>query len=321
MVFSWYNSTKCDIEVVCLKGFRGLVSVFLMVGMVLGFGGCGMDTLPAESDHSTVAAPEESSGSTVPEESSVFTEPSIETTAPMEPEGPSLLFFLKTAMEPVGSTMYVWGGGWNEADTGAGVEAVTLGVSPRWEEFAAQQDSSYNYKDHRYQIHDGLDCSGYVGWAVYNTLETEDGQDGYVGKAAEMAQTFAELGLGDYIPAAEMTQWLPGDIMSMKGHVWISLGMCDDGSVLLVHSSPPGVILCGTALPDGSESDAVRLARSVMKEHYPDWYSRFPDCSRSASYLEKSSAMRWSRDVLKDSEGVVDLSPEDIIALLFEQTA
>ena len=45
--------------------------------------------------------------------------------------------FLRTALLPVGSTMYVYGGGWNEADTGAGIEAVTLGVSAEWAEFAA----------------------------------------------------------------------------------------------------------------------------------------------------------------------------------------
>lgn len=34
--------------------------------------------------------------------------------------------FLRTAMAPVGSTMYVWGGGWNKADTGAGTDAKLL---------------------------------------------------------------------------------------------------------------------------------------------------------------------------------------------------
>ena len=31
----------------------------------------------------------------------------------------SLTDFLRTAMEPVGSTMYIWGGGWNSEDNGA----------------------------------------------------------------------------------------------------------------------------------------------------------------------------------------------------------
>jgi hypothetical protein len=140
-----------------------------------------------------------------------------------------------------------------------------------------------------------------------------------VGKASQMAQDFAELGFGEYIPADEMTQWLPGDIMSMKGHVWISLGMCDDGSVLMVHSSPPGVILCGTALPDGGESDAVRLAEAIMSEHYPDWYARFPECSRSCSYLTKSSAMRWSHQVLSDEDGLLEMSAKDVIMQVLDK--
>ena len=93
--------------------------------------------------------------------------------------------FLKTGLEPMGTTMYTYGGGWNEEDTGAGTEARTIGLSARWAEFAAQQTSSYNYKDYDYKkngdvIHLGLDCSGYVGWVLYNTLETENGKEGYV---------------------------------------------------------------------------------------------------------------------------------------------
>ena len=29
----------------------------------------------------------------------------------------------------------------------------------------------------------------------------------------------------------------PGDIMSMNNHVWISLGTCDDGSIVIAHST------------------------------------------------------------------------------------
>ena len=215
--------------------------------------------------------------------------------------------------------MYVWGGGWNEADTGAGIEAVTLGLSERWAAFAKEQDSGYNYKDHRYQIHDGLDCSGYVGWAVYNVMETENGGKGYVSSSTGMAQALADRGLGEYISREDMDRWLPGDIMSMKGHVWISLGMCGDGSVLLLHSSPPGVIFCGTALADGSDSQAVKLAQTIMSTHYPDWYARYPDCSRPASYLEKSSAMRWNTNVLADKEGIRQMSAEQVVNLLFSR--
>lgn len=283
---------------------------FIAALLMLAFSGCSGDA-PAASTQSipvteSSAAPEPSTETSIPS-----------TTMPHEPEQVSILDFLEIAAAPVGSTMYVWGGGWNEADTGAGIEAVTLGLSERWAAFAKEQDSGYNYKDHRYQIHDGLDCSGYVGWAVYNVMETENGGNGYVSSSTGMAQALADRGLGEYISREDMDRWLPGDIMSMKGHVWISLGMCGDGSVLLLHSSPPGVIFCGTALADGSDSQAVKLAQTIMSTHYPDWYARYPDCSRPASYLEKSSAMRWNTNVLADEEGIRQMSAEQVVNLLF----
>jgi len=234
-------------------------------------------------------------------------------------EKTSLFGFLQIAMQPVGKTMYVWGGGWNEEDTGAGVEAVTLGVSPAWAEFAAKQDGTYDFRETRYQIHDGLDCSGYVGWAVYNVLESESGKEGYVLSSTKMAEDFASRGLGDYIPAKEMTHWQAGDIMSMKGHVWIAVGMCEDGSVLLLHASPPGVSFCGTELADGSKSKAVLLAEQVMQTYYPEWYVKFPECARPHSYLINSSAMRWNREVLDDEEGLAGLSAEEVISVLYGQ--
>lgn len=285
---------------------------FIAALLMLAFSGCSGDA-PATSTQSipvteSSAAPKPSTETSIPS-----------TTMPQEPEQVSILDFLEIAAAPVGSTMYVWGGGWNEADTGAGIEAVTLGLSERWAAFAKEQDSGYNYKDHRYQIHDGLDCSGYVGWAVYNVMETENGGKGYVSSSTGMAQALADRGLGEYISREDMDRWLPGDIMSMKGHVWISLGMCGDGSVLLLHSSPPGVIFCGTALADGSDSQAVKLAQTIMSTHYPDWYARYPDCSRPASYLEKSSAMRWNTNVLADEEGIRQMSAEQVVNLLFSR--
>lgn len=236
-------------------------------------------------------------------------------------EKTSLLGFLQIAVQPVGQTMYVWGGGWNEEDTGAGAEAVTLGVSPAWAEFAAKQDETYNYQETRYQIHDGLDCSGYVGWAVYNVLESENGKEGYVLSSTKMAEEFASRGLGEYIPAREMTYWQAGDIMSMKGHVWIAVGTCEDGSVLLLHSSPPGVSFCGTELADGSKSLAVSLAEHMMQTYYPEWYAKYPECSRPHSYLTNSSAMRWSREVLSDKEGLAGMSAEEVVFVLYGQNS
>lgn len=296
--------------------------------IVFGFGGCMQKTYFEVSEKTDVLAQKQTD--------TPIAEPTLEST--LEPnltqsstaileqvtdeetkKPPSLLDFLEIACLPVGETMYVWGGGWNEEDTGAGIEAVTLGVSKAWASFAAKQDENYDYRETRYQIHDGLDCSGYVGWAVYNVLETENGNDGYVLSSGKMAEEFAFRGFGEYIPVKELSHWQAGDIMSMKGHVWIVVGMCEDGSVLLLHSSPPGVSFCGTQLPDGSKSKAVLLAEEVMETYYPEWYQRFPECARPFSYLTEASAMRWDRQVLNDEEGIAGKSAEEIISLLFKQ--
>lgn len=279
-------------------------------------------TVPTEP---AVPTPEPTEPTIVPTElSTAPTEPVIIPTAPTIPPteptiptepGPSILSLLQTAVQPVGSTMYIWGGGWNEEDTGAGIEAVTLGLSSAWAAFASQQDATYDHEDHRYQIHDGLDCSGYVGWVVYNALETENGRPGYVCKATHMAQSLADRGFGEFIPAGKVTQWLPGDVMSMPGHVWLAVGTCDDSSVLFLHSSPPGVSFCGTLLPDGGRSQAVVLAEQIMAQRYPDWYARYPDCARTAAYLESSAAMRWS--ILSDDEGLRSKTVEQIVAEIF----
>ena len=225
---------------------------------------------------------------------------------------------LRTSLLPVGTTMYIWGGGWNEEDTGSGIESVTIGLSPRWAEFAAGQTAAYDHNATRYQIHDGLDCSGYIGWLVYNTFHEKSGEEGYVGKSYAMAETFASYGWGDYLPAGTAPyDWKAGDICSMKGHVWLCLGACGDGSVLLIHSSPPGVRICGTRRKDGSDSQAIALAEKCMSTYYPDWYRRYPDCAVNDSYLESASRMRWNSSTLTDAETYQNMSAEEIAAFLF----
>lgn len=261
-----------------------------------------------------VSGTEESAASST----EAVTEEELKVSDPV-PGEQTLFNLLLTAREPVGHTMYIWGGGWNEEDTAAGEEARSIGVSPRWQEFADQQNSYYNHDYTRYQIHDGLDCSGYVGWVIYNVFEHTDGEPGYVEKASGMAKSFAERGWGTYIPAGQATDWKPGDIMSMSGHVWISLGTCEDGSVLLFHASPPGVILCGTLLQDGSRSRAVELAEHYMSTYYPDWYGRYPDCAREAYYLTNSGQMRWNQETLGDEEQIQEMTGEEVMKLLFPE--
>lgn len=228
--------------------------------------------------------------------------------------------FLITAAAPVGSTMYIYGGGWNEADDGAGEEAMAIGLSPRWQQFFEEQGEDYDFRRFTCR-HDGLDCSGYVGWVLYNTVWREGGHEGYVLPSRQMAGTFAARGWGSYRPAGEVRDYRPGDIMSSaKGHVYIVVGQCADGSLVLLHSSPPGVMLTGTATITGNmDSAAVSLAKYYLKAHYPDWYRKYPDCGRDASYLTDYDQMRWDLSaLLRDPDGFAALSPPLLLANIFK---
>lgn len=224
---------------------------------------------------------------------------------------------LNTALEPVGTTLYVYGGGWNEEDTGAGAEACTIGLDPRWKAFFESQDASYDYRDYRYHLGYGLDCSGFVGWTLYNTIETENGRRGYVMSSTKMAQVFSDYGWGTYTAAKNVEDYRPGDMMSTEGHVWICIGGCDDGSVVLLHSSPNGVTITGTVTPSGKKnSEAVALSNYYMKKYYPRWYQRYPDSSRGISYLTEYDRMRWTLDgtaLLTDPDGYASMTPKEIL--------
>ena len=219
---------------------------------------------------------------------------------------------LKNALLPVGNTMYIWGGGWNEEDTGAGIEAVTIGVSPRWKEFADKQTAAYDYQKYSYHIHDGLDCTGYIGWLVYNSLNRKSGYEGCV--STKVTASFVSRGWGSIVNTKTPQ---PGDICETSTHVWMSLGTCADGSILLIHSSPPGVSICGTLLPNGAKSRAVTLAEKLMSTYYPDWYKRFPNCSRSYSYITSASVFRWNTATLSDEHGLGNMNANEIADYLF----
>ena len=215
--------------------------------------------------------------------------------------------------------MYIYGGGWNETDNGAGKEAMTLGLSESWIEFAKKQDSSYNFKDYDYNkdinvIHKGLDCSAYVGWVIYNVFN--DGRD-YVTNSYKVGTMLSKMGYGKVTSDNDIKA---GDIMcsncSCCKHVYISLGKCCDGSILLLHSSPPGVQLSGTFTHSGNKnSEAVNIARKYMKLFFGEWYDRYPENSRDTSYLTHYDKFSWT--VLKDEEGYVNMSPDKILKDLF----
>lgn len=228
---------------------------------------------------------------------------------------PSMATLFEIAMEPVGTTMYIWGGGWDSDNERAGKSATQLGLSSRWKEFADEQGADYDFEEHRYESENGLDCSGYIGWVIYNLFEKENGQDGYVTFSTTMAEDFASRGWGKLVKNPH--KFLPGDIVSMQGHVWLSLGTCEDGSVLLVHSSPPGVSVCGTAISD-TQSIAATLAEEYMLEKHPDWQEKYPSREVPYTYLEEVVVFRWDEDTLEDVFEYQSMTGEQMMEFLNE---
>lgn len=225
---------------------------------------------------------------------------------------------LVAAMEPVGRCLYVWGGAWNEADTGAGIEAMTIGVSQRWYQFFSENGSDYDYNKTRYQIHDGLDCSGFVGYVTYQIFENRYSNTGYVFKSGTIPSKYKQLFGGQYTESSKITDYRPCDVMGTNGHVYMVVGSCGDGSVLFVHASPPVVTLCGTPTPSGvTESEAVMLARTYMSKYRSESYSRFDTCSKGMSFLTSYNQFRWDINVLSDPDGYRNMSAEEILNDLF----
>ena len=270
--------------------------------------------------------------------------------------------FLQTALMPAGSTLYVYGGGWDWQDIGSSHETRTIGVSPFWTQFFNAQDAGYRYKDKEHPessvfpcgewnqyYYAGLDCSGYVGWALYNTLYDKSLQyPGFVSSAGGMARKFSEqYGLGTFTRGA--SSLYPGDIVSISGHVWIVAGVCDDGSIVLLHSCPTksrtegsgGGVQLTAVSAKGQEDhscDAFLLADRYMSRYFPAWYERYEttlfDTDLYLDFPEDKPALgvfHWNitdaalsetggiMTGLADPDGIREMSAEEVLKELFAE--
>ena len=274
-----------------------------------------------------------------------------------EPGQRTLLNFLRTAMMPAGNCLYVYGGGWNWQNTGSGTQSVSIGYQSTWNDFFHLMDSDYVFRkrnaedpddpEHSYYPYQhyneyyyaGLDCSGFIGWAVYNTLNTTDGEEGYVVTSTEMPINYSNRGWGAYTrdlikPVDHNTSmFLPGDIVSISGHVWLCLGTCDDGSILILHSSPTDSRTGGhggglqlTALGQDKNCEAYLLADRYMGLFYPEWYARYEPQVRAyekyADMMSDINAGKFSWDVsgrgiLTDPDGVRAMRPSEVLEKIF----
>lgn len=260
---------------------------------------------------------------------------------------------LSTAMMPIGCVLYIYGGGWNLEDTGASELTKSIGISSSWLRFFNEQDTSYTYrndedKENSYYPYSGentysdagLDCSGYIGWALYNMLYDENGKDGLVMSSTKIAKTLAEYGWGSWTQQIEKSTvgksrtLRTGDIVSKNGHVWLCIGTCQDGSVVIAHSTPsdsrdgrPGGGVQLSALGVSKACEAYVLADYYMKHYFPEWYARYEvvlkdyeDYTRFEG--EFMGRFSWSlsdkNGILSDPDGICEMTASEVLEILFE---
>ena len=227
----------------------------------------------------------------------------------------TLTKFLKTMIQPVGNTLYVWGGGhdaWTDGD------GLRIGMNPKWKQFYNQQGASYNYTKHRYEYQNGLDCSGLVSWAVYNTYNTKSNQKetAYSSTSTGFPAYLTNKGFGSHGKVSGGT-FTPGDVVSMTGHVWVVLGMCSDGSLVIVHATPPVVQISGTVNTAGStNSEAVKLANAYMKKYYSDAAGKYNLCIASKAYVNNVDRFQWSSSSMRDPDGLRNMTAAQVLEKL-----
>ena len=221
----------------------------------------------------------------------------------------TLTSYLHNAFVPAGRTLYIWGGGWG-GDTAATNDSSKIGYQKTWQTFFNNYSKAdYDYNKYRYKYFAGLDCSGFVGWTLYNTMYTKSDQAYMVYQSTTVAPTYIKKGW-----ATKTTTFHPGDVVSMNGHVWISLGTCSDKTILLVHSSPKGVQISGTG------GQATVLAKKYMKLLAPGW----PYAIRTvgSGYTSNVTIAHWvvnGSGILKDPDGLQKMSAEQVMKFLFGQ--
>lgn len=237
--------------------------------------------------------------------------------------------FLKTALSPMGSVLYVYGGGWDFQDIGSSDISRKIGISKTWKDFYSSKNEDYwfDYIEGRndpnvsfYPVNGynnwffaGLDCSGYLGWVLYNTMYTDSfAHPGFVMSSTKFAKSlqddysfgsfnhisgFMENGENcSYSEGSDNEKYFrkvislfaPGDIVSIPGHVYIVVGTCSDGSAVILHSSLTlsktavrgGGVMLSAISPKGKDDkycEAYKAVESFVSEHKDkcDFYERY----------------------------------------------
>ena len=219
--------------------------------------------------------------------------------------------FIAAAFQPVGTTLYVFGGGWDFQDVGASNEGRTNKTSENWIKFFDDQNINYTYRDDNNKdktfypfgyfneyYYAGLDCSGFVGWTIYNNLYNESLLNGFVASAKNIAKNLADENYGKWMHTVKGSTFQNpnytllaeelkvGDILSTSGHVMIVLGKCEDGSFIIIHSTPSnsktnypgGGVQLSAVNPKNSgdkNCEAYNLCKKYMEKYFKKWSKRY----------------------------------------------
>ena len=273
--------------------------------------------------------------------------------------------FISTAFQPIGTTLYVFGGGWDFQDIGSSNEGRTIGISLNWVKFFDDQNSNYTYRDdnnknvsyypfngYNQYYYAGLDCSGFVGWVIYNNLYKDSlTEKGFIMSSKNIAKSLKDKNYGIWMHTVEgstfsnpnytlLAQELKvGDILSTNGHVMIYLGKCNDGSFVIMHSTPSksitgypggGVQLSAVNIKeDGSKNcEAYSLCEEYMKKYFKKWSQRYNVIVVSASTVfnfddkaPNTGLFHWDLEngIITDPEKYSSKSAKEILTDLFQE--
>lgn len=235
--------------------------------------------------------------------------------SPKPTSAKTLKNLMLNALQPVGECLYVWGGGHAYKD------ATRKGVSPAWRSFYNSQPSTYKFSKGA-DTSKGLDCSGYIGWSVYNVLNTSSGGTYLGGISNELGPSYASKGWGSLLTLSTLSKngykYRCGDIGGDAIHVWMILGQCPDKSAVVLHSTnDAGVRIAGTPKPDGSYGQASQLAQKYMSK-YPGT-KKFQYNLTTSNYLRRGTYFRWNltKGPLSDPDGYRNMTAEAILKDLF----
>ena len=225
--------------------------------------------------------------------------------------------YLLNGLQACGRVLYIWGGGWTQS--------TVKGVPSSWTNWYNSQDSTYNFNNYRdlstANRVKGLDCSGFVGWTTYQTMQTISGATSYTVVSGSVGGSYVNRGFGTIITQSQLRadgyKLYPGDIGYDAGHVWMIVGQCKDKSCVVLHSIPQaGVQLSGTPTPSGNyDSQAVQLCNRYMSI-YPG-FTRFPYETSCGNYVTRSNYFRWYRSTLADPEGFMSKNANQVLSSLF----